>query len=600
MRWAIKSEYLKTLCTLLCLTLLLGSLSHAQADVEVSVDRDEVVRGETLTMSIRVNNRQGGVSLDISSLNSRFEVISTRSSSRLQTINNRVQAWTEYTLVLFPLQLGEQEIPPIVVDGQATQAFVVTVLEADDSTIASSNPNLRMETSISGNDVYVQEQLLYTVRLYFTISGIRNPNFTDLSLENAVVQTLGPPNQYEEIIDGQRYGVYEINYVIFPQRSGELVIPDMVFRGQVTDGSSRYVFRNTHVEPVTAFADGHQVRVRERPSAYPSNATWLPARHLQLNETWSADPQGLMPGDSVDREITVRGVGLDGPALPPLPSQDVEGLNVYPEGTDISRRIEDGDVVGRRVERYSLVATEPGTVQVPEVRIPWWNVDTESVEFAVLPARTITVSGPSVMEPGSGISQLPVDQQDPAAIEPAAAPIDELISSARTPTWILALLAALLATIAVLLLMIYRRSQQAVDAAGASLQTQPYQREIAVEQEAQAFRDLQQACARSDAGAIRLSMIAWARQYYQDADLHTLDALVRRSADEAVEKACRQLQHNLYGVAGGNPDVSEPLSREQAADLLNAVSALRRRELDERRANLRQVDYALPPLYRSS
>ena len=91
----------------------------------------------------------------------------------------------------------------------------------------------------------MQEQLLFTVRLYYTINGIRNPQFTELEMEDSVIQLIGSPNQYEKLIDGVRYGVYEKRYVIFPQRSGPLEIPDILFRGEVTDGSSNFVFRNS-------------------------------------------------------------------------------------------------------------------------------------------------------------------------------------------------------------------------------------------------------------------------------------------------------------------------------------------------------------------
>ncbi len=581
------------------LAAFLGSMALAQSSIDVRIDRDEIKRGETITMRIRVNDRQGAVPMDISAFGNNFEVISTRSSSRLQTVNNRVQAWTEYTLVLFPRRLGEQEIPSIMVDEQPTDPFPINVLAADDASGASSHPDLRMETSINTTELYVQEQLLFTIRLYYTISGIRNPNFTELDLDNAVVQMLGPPSQYEQLIDGVRYGVYEMNYVIFPQRSGDLVIPDIVFQGQVTDGSSRFVFRNTHVEPVTAFAAGTEVRVRERPSDYPSYDTWLPSRSVTISERFSDNIDRIAPGDTVEREVTLQAFGLDGPALPPLPSLDPENANVYPERPDIRRSVVDGNVVGERRESWSIVATDTGTITLPEVRIPWWNTDTESLEYAVLPARTLAVTGPALREPSAPDNGL-VMNETLGDLPGALLSEDTLVSTPQTPAWIMAALAALLAAFATLLLMSYRRSARSdsVQDTGPTV-TEAYQRSIAANQESLAFNDLKQACQHADIPRLRQTLIAWGRQYYRDESLHTLDALVRHCRDSQIAAASTALQAALYSSTGADTPAMAEQRQNIAKTVLLAVSQLREKEQQQRQLHQKQAPYALPPLYRS-
>jgi len=581
----------------------LGSMAVAQSSISVEIDRDEIKRGETITMRIRVNDRQGAVPMDISAFGNNFEVISTRSSSRLQTVNNRVQAWTEYTLVLFPRRLGEQEIPSIMIDEQPTDPFPINVLAAEDASGASSHPDLRMETSINTTELYVQEQLLFTIRLYYTISGIRNPNFTELDLDNAVVQMLGPPSQYEQLIDGVRYGVYEMNYVIFPQRSGDLVIPDIVFQGQVTDGSSRFVFRNTHVEPVTAFAAGTEVRVRERPSDYPSYDTWLPSRSVTINESLSDNIDRIAPGDTIEREVTLQAFGLDGPALPPLPALEPENANVYAERPVIRRSVVDGNVVGERRESWSIVATDTGTITLPEVRIPWWNTENETLQYAILPARTLTVSGPRLREPTAPDNGLAVNEAV-SDFPGAMLPDDSLVSTPQTPAWVMAALAALLATLATLLVMSNRRrSRPVAEHDTAPSVTEAYQRSIAANQESLAFNDLKQACQRSELPRLRQTLIAWGRQYYQDETLHTLDGLVRRCKDSRIAAASTALQAALYSSTSADTHAGTQAMKEQhqhiAKDVLGAVSQLRENEQQQRQLRQKQAPYALPPLYRS-
>ena len=119
-----------------------------------------------------------------------------------------------------------------------------------------------LDIEVNKESVYVQEKLLFTVRLFYTISGIRNPQFTELEMPDTVIQLIGSPNQYEELIEGVRFGVYEKRYVIFPQRSGPLEIPDILFRGEVT---SNFVFEDEG--RLATFTEGITINVDERPSS---------------------------------------------------------------------------------------------------------------------------------------------------------------------------------------------------------------------------------------------------------------------------------------------------------------------------------------------
>ncbi len=226
-----------------------STLVQAQP-VTATLDRTEIVRGETVILTIRVEGQSGGVDMDLSPLEAGFQVISTRTSSQISSVNNSMNARIDYHLTLFPLNEGEVTIPPLVVAGETTPALTIQVEPR--SATGLSGQELFMEAVVSKDTVYVQEQLLFSIRLYYTISGIRNPIFTELELPDAVVQTIGTPNQYETLVDGMRYGVYEKQYAIFPQRSGTLEIPDIMFRGEVTDSSSNYVFRNLNTRTVTS------------------------------------------------------------------------------------------------------------------------------------------------------------------------------------------------------------------------------------------------------------------------------------------------------------------------------------------------------------
>jgi hypothetical protein len=565
----------------------------AQNNVSTSVDQSEITHGETLTMTVEVYDRQGNVPIDITALEEDFDVVSSRTSSQLRTINGRVQARTRYEIMLFPKRSGEQTIPPIEIGGTESDPISITVNER-----TSNDPrdeNLYLETSLSSDSVYVQEELLFTIRLLFRLEGIRNPNFTELDMDDTVIQQLGPPNQYEQIVDGERYGVYEINYAVFPQRSGELEIPDIFFRAQLTDGTSRSIFRNNNIETITAFAEGGRVEVKPRPASYPDNATWLPARSLNIREEWSRDITGLEPGDSVERTITIQADGLDGAAIPPVPTGNIERMNLYPESPEVERTLVDGEVVGTRTRTWSMVPTEPGSVVIPEIRIPWWNTETEQLEYAVLREAFITVRDPAdASAPGDPASEREIAPSDPSSLLQQS---DDLVSSPTPPIWVFTAMTALLAAAGITMALLYRRKHALAAAMPGNMDvpvSAAYRRDISDRDEKQAYQDLLERCRRGTPGAIRLALIAWARQYYDDPDLHTLDALVQRADDRQLETYCHQLQQALY--AGEHSADLDETTREGLAGF---IERWRKEHRGDRRDQRRQERFALPPLYRN-
>ena len=582
----------------LIMALLVG-LAQAQQPprVDTSIDRTEITRGETVTVTVRVHGQQGGVRIELEPLRENFEIVSTRSASHLRSVNNRIESWTDYNLVLFPKELGEQQVPALDVAGTLTESYTIIVNEPTGSGLGGGQ-EIYLETVISDDSVYVQEQLLFTIRLYYTIAGIRNPNFTEVEPDNALVQLLGQPHQYEQLIDGIRYGVYEKNYVIFPQRSGELSIPDIVFRGELTDGSSNFVFRNPNMRPVTAFANGYRVEVKERPTEFPSeDNTWLPAKNIQISETWSRDITTLEPGDAVKRTITVVADGLDGPALPPLATgEEIDRMNVYPEAPVIERRVIDGNVVGSRTETYELVATGEGSVVIPEINLPWWDTEADELKTAQIPASLIRVNpvGGAVVEESETTDEAAGDSNIAAFVEQG-----EPLTSARTPIWIINLMSVLIVVILAAMWWLWRRRLATMAAAAAATtaaypRSEAYAREIEDNQERQSFADLSKSISSADAQQIRLHLIAWGRQYFHDAGLYNLDDLARHLDSQAIRQSFTDLQAAMYSA-----DNAQDFDQSRRQQLQSLISDYRDSQAKSRRTEKQQAPYVLPPLYRN-
>lgn len=576
--------------------LLVTSLASAQ-QIEVNVDRTELARGETLTFTIRVFDQRQGMQLDLTPLTENFDVLGTRTSSQIRSVNGNVESWTDYIVTLFPLTEGELEIPSLQINNSSTDPITVSVVNEGPRSNQSSE-ELFLEVEVNKESVYVQEQLLFTVRLYYTINGIRNPQFTELEMEDTVIQLIGSPNQYERLIDGVRYGVYEKRYVIFPQRSGQLEIPDILFRGEVTDGSSNFVFRNLNTRRVTAFIDGLTIDVKERPEAARDSQFWLPVSNLTLEESFDTDISNLQVGDSIVRTVTLVAEGVDGAVLPPFSNTDIEGANLYPDPAEIDRTFVDGEIIGTRTEQTTIVATQGGMIEIPEIVIPWWNVNTDQLEATVVPATRLQIAAVEGAVPSeqavAGVENIQellqtVPVVDQSMIEQQAqAEFIEVDAS-----WMNLVIGIAFALVLLSIYWLVLRPNQAVIA---ELIHQQKARVAAYydprNNEGVAFKRLATACSLKEGNRIRETLILWCRHFIRSRQINSMEDILQQQEAPQLHDYARALQSGLWNNGDGS-------SAFDATGLLRTVTELRRQGKQVQKQQAQEARYALPPLYKT-
>jgi len=579
---------------LISVALFVLSMFATQAfaqQIELSVDRNELARGETLTLTIRVYDQRQGMQLDLTPLTQDFDVLGTRTSSQIRSINGVTESWTDYVITLFPEKEGELTIPALSILNQTTDPISINVVNAGPRSNQGGD-DLYLEIEVNKDSVYVQEQLLFTVRLFYTINGIRNPVFTELEMEDTVTQLIGSPNQYERLIDGERFGVYEKRYVIFPQRSGPLQIPDILFRGEVTDGSSNFVFRNMNTRRVTAFIEGITIEVKERPASLPRGEGWLPVTGLALEETWSGDLGELKVGDSVVRTIVLRAEGLDGAVLPPFSPENIQGLNLYPDPADISRTFVDGSIVGTRIETSTYVALEAGVIEVPALDIAWWDVNSDSARTTSLPATRFEVATVEGVLPSE--QAIASTQEIQALLEPEPL-VDQAMIDAQAEAEFIAIDGGLVRwtqwlLIAFVLLLIAIMGKRRFGAASQQLFADWRAAQSPAANEKAAFAALNAACASSSNKAIRDALITWANHYCA-AEIRSMEDLVRMSPSQELTEQAKSLQSTLFNPLSG--------TLFDSAQLRALTKKLRQAKRVASRRREREVKYQLPSLYKS-
>lgn len=514
--------------------------------LDAQVDRTTIGEGETLQLILTVRGADGDQDPDIEPLNKDFDVLGSHQANRIQIVNGRSDSSKEWRFVLAPKRTGTLTIPALRFGALRSQPVTVTVRKAA-SGANGKDRDIVLEASVDTYSPYVQAQVVLTLRLLHTVA-LREASLGKLALADAVVERLGDDVNFRVERDGKSFEGIERRYAVFPQRSGSLTIPPLTLTAKVPDKRSRAI------DPLDPFGDPfnllqplQSIRVRSNeivlkvrpPPPSVQGSAWLPATHLTLEDSWSAQPPVLRVGEPVTRTLTLRADGLTAAQLPLIEPGTWEGMKVYTDQPTLQTQPERGAIVGTSQLKWAVVPSQKGKIVLPEVRVPWWDTQTDQLKTAVLPARTLEVLAatasttpgqPTEANTATAPSQMPLitGENAEAHFHPW-----QLISFALAVLWLVTLW----------LWLRDRRlivAQAAMPGHSAKHQSRIVARLL-----------LQQACKRADLTATRDAVLTLAASRWPQDPPRTLAATAAR-VDGLARDALLDLEARLYGTQSGS------------------------------------------------
>lgn len=377
----MRRGHLALLIWLLSITPLLHSA------VTATVDQNQITEFDVLTLTIRVTD-QGSTEPDFRALEGDFAILNQQSqqNSSISLINGRQtsRSYVDYQVTLRPRRQGNLLIPAITVGTERTNPIGIRVVAQSQAVRNQMQQILFFETLVDRDEVYVQAQLLYTVRLYYadSISGDFPPA---PDLPNAMVEIIENERRFETVVNNRRYYVLEKRYAIFPQQSGPLVLAPETFVGTRGRGglfSSR--------ERVNAVSSGHTLSVLPVPSSF-QDKRWLPAQSVTIDAVLNRPDSPLMVGDPINRVVTVKGSGVTAALLPELGFEDADGARLYIDQPVVEELASEQGLAAESVVTIGIVPTQAGTLALPDINIYWWNTEARRQEVATLPGLNLAI-----------------------------------------------------------------------------------------------------------------------------------------------------------------------------------------------------------------
>jgi len=538
--------------------LLLSNVAAQDLLLRASVDRSAVQENESFTYILRV---QGSTRAepDLSPLAADFDILQRSRNTSIQMAGGRTTQTTDWNLQLMPRQPGDFTLPPIELNGALSNPVEIEVLAAP---VTSASADIFIEVTATPDDPYVQSQVVYTMTLYRGVStGRSSLTLPEISGGEAIVEKLGQDREFQSVLDGRNFAALERQYAIFPQASGALTIDPVTFEAVVVSPSGFSNVQRYRSQPLSL-----AVRSAVPPPAAYSDAAWLPAQALELDERWSAGEGELRVGIPQTRTVTIYADGVLETQLPELELQQSENIRQYSDQPELGREAEQGGIRAHRTERFAVLAQSSGPQVVAEIELPWFNVPEERWEVSRIPAKSLDVLPSS--EPVA--FETAVQAPDDGSMSPRSQATDRLwqgVSAGLLGVWLITL-------------ALWRRSRQPVSESPQTVKEAPPKRAAS----RRLLRQLRSACDENDGRRARQLLLAWGEIRFPDASAQSLGALAAL-LPENLAHAALELERDLYGPEPGRWSGEE------------LRAALARLESVSRSSDITQNDDLLP-LYR--
>jgi hypothetical protein len=488
----------------------------------MSVEPQQIQADDTFHLILTSDNIQSGGLPNLTPLQNDFAILGTERSISYSMINGQTTSRSQWIILLRPKKIGKITIPAIKIGQEQTPPGFIDVENnakpaASIDNTPTSNENVMLKTSVSESAPYVNQQALYTVKLYSN-TQLLNAEYHPPSIDNALMIPLGDGRHYQAQVNGQLYAVEEQQYAIFPQKSGTLTFKSPSFHAAVYDNFPRQV---------TVKASPTTLKVRPAPVDYQGK-NWLPAKNISLAETYEPSELTLTEGDTLTRTVTLQAVAMPAQLLPAL-SFDTQGaFNVYPEMPEVKNIVKHNELVGTSTVKVTYLMNKAGEITIPALVVPWFNTTTGKIETTCLPARVFKIMshGQSAQQTNATVAQPAVE-----AVTPATATPTKLSANITSRSMMSAFIAGFGA--ALLLIVVfwsYRRVSQRkkISSARASI------------------KRLREACNKNRPKLARDALLVWARDRWPEATILNLQDVGNLMRDVAMKKQLSILSQAIY------------------------------------------------------
>ena len=552
----------------------------AHAEVRASVDKNTVGLRENVVLNIQSDGTTSAQP-DLSVLKNLFNVVSTSVSRQTYIVNGQAGHEITWKFILTPLQKGKLIIEPITVGNEKTNPVEVSVSETgasaepDNQNAQTTQPIYEIDAQIIsplGRKPFIQEQMDYKVRV-IDDGALQIESIGFDEAEDFIVREMAKPT-VQKLQNGKREIVF--SYALFALKSGLLQLPKAHVQGFVYQQpevenffqNNMFMFQMPSVfgvqTPITLVSDEKNVEILPAPQEYHAK-WWLPAKNVSIEGHFTNKPQIVRVGNILKREVLIKAVGLTGEQLPQIEMPASDTAKQYPEKPRMDTEVSGSEVIGKLYVSDVYIPQKTGEITLPEIKIDWYDVNTNEIKTAVLKKDVIRVfQNTNLKEDKGSLSEK--NAQADSKIAPQAKknnPYDVLYNE-----YVLFAL-AFVGGMFVCYLMVRPKKEK----------TKPEKEKIIEE------KDIFSTVKKNDLKALRDRIVLWAQTNYKEREISNLNDVAALLGDKDFNKAAEELLSALYS--------------DEPREIFNvkAFQKIFKKALKNRKKASKENNTPIPPLY---
>ena len=385
----------------------------SEIQLSASVDKNRLTIEDSIELSIKISGVRNPPIPKLPPLTD-FTVRSTGTQSSTQIFNSDMQVSTTYNYLLTPKIEGNFIIGPVIMNlsGSNYQSESITVTIKKPNPIKpNENRSVYTETSISKKTPYLNEQVVYTFKL-FRKTEVRNLNLS-MPYDQFFFrkENLGKAKRYSRVINGIAYDVDEVSIALFPTKIGESTIPpsmmelDLIHRTQTN--RRRDPFARFFNDPFFGGVTQNQHKILSTKSI-ELNTQPLPKKGKpkgfknfvgQFSITATVGKESFDAGDTTTLTITVSGIGnVMDVSLTNLNLDDQ--FKIYPDQPIFTKSIHGNQIGGEKIFKFALVPYTTGKQTISAISLDYFDPDKN--EYNTISTNPISLT----IKPGAGTENL--------------------------------------------------------------------------------------------------------------------------------------------------------------------------------------------------
>ena len=396
------------------IVLVLISFVSAET-IQISVDKNQLENGELLKLSIEVIDGEDFARVDLSPLESNFEIISGPSQqTNIQWVNGQMTSIKTLSWNILPKKSGDVIIPALsgYVGDKRFKGKKIKIKVGETSYDNSNEVFIAAE--IDKENAYLGEQITLTYKLYkrvdVNIAGIdqfQMPNFKGFWVEELFTPQRLQYQSKKIRINGVDYQVANLGQrALFPIASDDHIIPSIKVKVQL-EIKKKKRRRDPFFDPFfDSFLSETKTRILSSkdknigityyPQPIPDDFTGAVG---QFDLNTKIDRNNVEVNDGITLTILLNGTGNIGLFSFPEPNFP-DDIEVFPPSENFEKDGFRNQITGKQKWEYILIPRRPGTLVIPKTKMSffdpiektWKTIQTKKTEINVIPGKSNLVS----------------------------------------------------------------------------------------------------------------------------------------------------------------------------------------------------------------